>query len=48
MEKGEAKAQAKYKKIFESVPGAMDIEEDENEHLGQKSHSLLDNLDLLR
>jgi VIT1/CCC1 family predicted Fe2+/Mn2+ transporter len=32
MEKGEEKAQVIYKKILETVPGAMNIEEDENEH----------------
>jgi VIT1/CCC1 family predicted Fe2+/Mn2+ transporter len=32
MEKGEAKAQATYKQIFEFVPAALDIEKDENDH----------------
>jgi VIT1/CCC1 family predicted Fe2+/Mn2+ transporter len=32
MEKGEAKAQANYKQIFEFVPAALDIEKDENDH----------------
>lgn len=32
MEKGEARAQATYRKIFGAVPGAMNIEEDENDH----------------
>jgi VIT1/CCC1 family predicted Fe2+/Mn2+ transporter len=32
MEKGEEKAQAAYHKISETIPGAMNIKEDENEH----------------
>ena len=32
MEKGEARAQATYKQIFDFVPAALDIEKDENDH----------------
>ncbi len=32
MERGEEKAQTTYKKIFDFVPAAMDIERDENDH----------------
>jgi VIT1/CCC1 family predicted Fe2+/Mn2+ transporter len=32
MEKGEARAQAAYKQIFDFVPAALDIEKDENDH----------------
>jgi VIT1/CCC1 family predicted Fe2+/Mn2+ transporter len=41
MEKGEAKAQANYKQIFEFVPAALDIEKDENDH----ERELLDSID---